>query len=103
MWRESAKGSHNNLLCTVKDKKIPTEKIIKMVGEGDYSFLSNKDRFLSQLRTFVVEDYPDYDKVISHDITPVTVDQLNAEELLRSINPSLIKSFNQFLAQIEDV
>lgn len=64
-WRDSMKGSHNNLKLTLKPEYKSTKsiEIIDAYNRGDYHHFADIDLFNAQFRTFDFKSYPDYDKV----------------------------------------
>lgn len=64
-WRDSLRGSHNNLKQTVKSefKSIPSIKLIEAFQAGDYHMFSDPDLLAAQLRTFNFSQYPNFETV----------------------------------------
>lgn len=64
-FRDSMRGSHNNLKQTLKSeyKSVPSIDIIKAFERGDYHYFSDVELFKAQLRTFDITSYPDYENV----------------------------------------
>lgn len=62
-YRDSLRGSHNNLKPTVKSKysHLRSAELIKMYRDGDYHCFENLELFRSQLRTFDMTTYPEYE------------------------------------------
>lgn len=64
-FRDSMRGSHNNLKQTLKSeyKSVSSAVIIRAFERGDYKYFSNVELFKAQLRTFDITSYPDYENV----------------------------------------
>lgn len=64
-WRDSLRGSHNNLKQTVKSefKSVPSIKLIKAYESGNYEMFTDPNLLAAQLHTFDFSQYPDFEEV----------------------------------------
>lgn len=65
--RTAFKGSHNNLKQTIKNEYLskPSKWLMDNYLAGNDFIFTDKDLFEAQLKTWNMEQYPDYDKVIN--------------------------------------
>jgi hydrogenase maturation factor len=62
---DSLFGSHNDLVETIKKgENIDLKEVIKNCLNEDYSNINDIDKFKAQLKSFNINDYPEYDQVM---------------------------------------
>lgn len=65
VWRDSMRGSHNNLKCTLKPefKHYKLKELLAMYASGRTDIFSDFQLFKTQVRTFNFEAYHNYNMV----------------------------------------
>lgn len=90
-YRDSMKGSHNNLKRTIYNKYLKEKSVIMInaFNEGNYEHFEDVDLFKAQLRTFDFSTYPDHDKASTFLEKVVKKGQIGTVDDFRSLREKL--------------